>query len=66
MIKWGVPSEVPMTAHQTALILFAVAVGVVIAIASVITLERINTREVSNGARPVTVGLGKPHRANQY
>jgi hypothetical protein len=55
-----------MTAHQTALILFAVAVGVVIAIASVITLERINTREVSNGARPVTVGLGKPHRANQY
>ena len=41
-------------------------VGVVIAIASVTTLEHINKREVSNGTRPVTVGLGKPHRANQY
>jgi hypothetical protein len=50
-----------MNAHQTALILFAVALGVVIAIASVTTLERVNTHEVTNRAMPGTIGLAKPH-----
>ncbi len=50
-----------MNAHQTALVLFAVALGVVIAIASVTTLERIDTRQVSNRAMPGTIGLAKTH-----
>jgi hypothetical protein len=50
-----------MNAHRTALVLFAVALGVVIAVASVTTLERVNTRKVSNDAMPGTMGLAKPH-----
>ena len=50
-----------MNALQTALILFAVALGVVIAIASVTTSARINAPEVSNRAMPGTIGLAKPH-----
>jgi hypothetical protein len=50
-----------MNACQTALILFAVAVGGAIAIASVTTLERIHTHKVSNDAMPGTIGLAKPH-----
>jgi hypothetical protein len=50
-----------MSAHQKALVLFAIALGGVIAIASVTTLESVHTREVSNGAVPGTIGLAKPH-----
>jgi hypothetical protein len=50
-----------MKTHQTALILLAVALGVVIAIASATTLERIHTHKVSNDAMPGTIGLAKPH-----
>jgi hypothetical protein len=50
-----------MNAHRTALFLFAVALGVVIAVASVTTLERVNTHKVSNDAMPGTTGLAKPH-----
>jgi hypothetical protein len=50
-----------MNVHQTARLLFAVALGVVIAIASVTTVERIHTHKVSNDAMPGTIGLAKPH-----
>ena len=50
-----------MNQHRTALVLFAVALGIVIAIASVTTLERVNTRTASNDAVPGTTGLAKPH-----
>ena len=51
-----------MNVHRTALVLYAVALGVVIAaVAFVTTLERVNTRIVSNDAAPGTTGLAKPH-----
>ena len=50
-----------MNKHRTALILFAVALGVVVVIASVTTLEQVNTQKVSNDAEPGTTGLAKPH-----
>ena len=50
-----------MNKHRTALILFAVALGVVVVIASVTTLEQVNTQKVSNDAAPGTTGLAKPH-----
>jgi hypothetical protein len=51
-----------MNRHRTALILFAVALGVVVAVASVTALERGNTHnKVSNDAVPGTSGLAKPH-----
>jgi len=50
-----------MNKHRTALILFAVALGTVVAVASVTTLEHVNTRKVSNDAAPGTTGLAKPH-----
>jgi hypothetical protein len=50
-----------MNKHRTALILFAIAFGVVVAVASVTTLESVNTRKVSNDAMPGTTGLAKPH-----
>jgi hypothetical protein len=49
-----------MNEHRTALFLFA-ALGVVVAVASVTTVERIHTRRVSNDAMPGTIGLAKPH-----
>ena len=50
-----------MNKHRTALILFAVALGMVVAVASVTTLEHVNTRKVSNDAAPGTTWLAKPH-----
>jgi hypothetical protein len=50
-----------MNAHQTALALFAIALGGVIAIATVTTLESINRHKASNDAIPGTIGLAKPH-----
>jgi len=50
-----------MNEHRTELFLFAVALGVVVAVASVTTVERIHTRRVSNDAMPGTIGLAKPH-----
>ena len=41
-----------MNKHRTALILFAVALAVVVVVASVTTLEQVNTRKVSNDAAP--------------
>jgi hypothetical protein len=51
-----------MTSHQTALILFAIALGGVIAIASVTTVERIQTHRANNDKTVGTVGLAKPRR----
>ena len=49
-----------MNVHRTALVFYAVALGVVIAaVAFVTTLERVNT--ASNYAVPGTTGLAKPH-----
>jgi len=50
-----------MNEHRTALVLFAVALVVVVAIASVTTLERVDTHKVSNDATPGTTGLARPH-----
>jgi len=50
-----------MNEHRTALFLFAVALGVVVAFAFVTTLGRVNTQRVSNDAVPGTTGLAKPH-----
>jgi hypothetical protein len=51
-----------MKKHRTALILFAVALAVVVVVASVTTLEQVNTHKVSNdAAAPGTTGLAKPH-----
>jgi len=49
-----------MNKHRTALILFAILLGVVVAIASVTTVERIHTHKASNDAMPGTIGLAKP------
>jgi hypothetical protein len=50
-----------MSAYQKALVPFAVALGGVIAIAFMIILESIHTRDASNGAIPGTIGLARPH-----
>jgi hypothetical protein len=50
-----------MHEHRTALVLFAVAVGIAIVVASVTTLERVNTQKVSPEAPPGTTGLARPH-----
>jgi hypothetical protein len=50
-----------MSRHQTALVLFAVALGIVVAIASVTTLESVHRHKASNDAMPGTIGLAKPH-----
>lgn len=51
-----------MSEHRMALLLFAVILGVVIAVASVTTLKNVNnTRKATNGAPPGTRALAKPH-----
>ena len=50
-----------MNEHRTALVLFAIALGAAIVIASVTTVERVNVHRVSNDAPPGTTGLAKPH-----
>jgi len=51
-----------MNEHRTALALFAVALAIAIVVASVITLERVNTQRVSYDAPPGTTGLARPHQ----
>lgn len=50
-----------MDSHRTALILFAVALGIVFLAASIATLKHVDTRVVSNNAPPGTTGLARPH-----
>jgi hypothetical protein len=47
--------------HRTAVILFGIALAIAIAMASVTTLERTDTRIASNGAPAGTTGLARPH-----
>ena len=49
-----------MSEHRTALALFALALAVVIVVASVTTLERVSTQR--DNAPPGTIGLAKPHQ----
>ena len=51
-----------MNEHRTALVLFAVALAIAILVASVTTLERVNTHSASNEAPPGTTGLARPHQ----
>jgi hypothetical protein len=50
-----------MDRHRTTLVLFAVALAIATLVASVTTLERINTRQTANDAPPGTTGLARPH-----
>jgi hypothetical protein len=50
-----------MDKHRTALLLFAVALAVVVVVASVTAVEHVNTHKVSNDAPPGTTALAKPH-----
>ena len=51
-----------MSEHRRAVILFGLAVAIVIAIASVTTLDRATTHKVSNEAPAGTTGLARPHQ----
>jgi len=51
-----------MSQHRTAVVLFGIAFAVVIALASVTTLDRRDTRIASNGAPVGTTGLARPHQ----
>ena len=51
-----------MSQHRTAVILFGIALAVVIALASVTTLDRRDTRIASSGAPVGTTGLARPHQ----
>jgi hypothetical protein len=51
-----------MNEHRTAVILFGIALAIVIALASLTTLDRTDTRIASNGAPAGTTGLARPHQ----
>ena len=59
----GLPSAEArsMDKHRTALILFAVALGMVIVVASVTTVEQVKAQKVSAAAASGTTGLAKPY-----
>jgi hypothetical protein len=48
-----------MNKHRTALVLFALALGVVVVIASVTTVEQVKAQKVSADAASGTTGLAK-------
>jgi len=50
-----------MNEHRRAVILFGLALAIVIAVASVTTLDRATTHNVSNEAPAGTTGLARPH-----
>ncbi|MET4119125.1 hypothetical protein ABIB85_004130 [Bradyrhizobium sp. JR1.5] len=47
--------------NRMTLVLSAIALAVVVVVASAITMERVNMPAVSNDAAPGTVGLARPH-----
>lgn len=51
-----------MNEHRTAVILFGIGLAVAIALASVTTLDRRDTRIASNAAPAGTTGLAKQHQ----
>ncbi len=46
---------------RTALVVSAVALAIALVVASMVTMERVNTRTASNDTPPGTTGLAKPH-----
>jgi hypothetical protein len=50
-----------MTNYRTSLALFAAAAVVAFIIAAIITVNRVDTRQASNGAPPGTIGSAQPH-----
>ena len=50
-----------MNEYRTSLVLFAIALAIVVSVASVTTINRIDTRRASNDAPAGTTGLAKPH-----
>ena len=46
---------------RTSLALFAAVAVVAFIFAAILTLNRVNTREASNGPPPGTTGLARPH-----
>ena len=46
---------------RTALVLFAVAMALAVLLATVTTLERVDTRTASNETPPGSTGLARPH-----
>jgi hypothetical protein len=51
-----------MNEHRIAVILFGIALAIVIAIASVTTLDRADTTRIANNGAPAgTTGLARPH-----
>ena len=51
-----------MNEHRRAVILFGLAVAIVIAVASLTTLDRATTHNLSNEAPAGTTGLARPHQ----
>ena len=51
-----------MNEHRTAVILFGIALAIVIAVASLTTLDRADIRIASNWASAGTTGLARPHQ----
>lgn len=50
-----------MTNYRTSLALFAAAAVVAFIFAAITTLNRVDTRQASNGPPPGTIGLAHPH-----
>lgn len=50
-----------MDQHQTAVVLFGLALATAIVVAAAITIESVSTRTASNETPPGTVGLARPH-----
>ena len=48
-------------ARAAVMVVFAIVVSVVMIVAFITTIEGVDTRHVSNGAQPGTIGLAKPH-----
>ena len=48
-------------ARAAVMVIFAILLSVAMLAAFITTIEGIDTRHVSNGAQPATIGLAKPH-----
>ena len=48
-------------ARAAVVVIFAIVLSVAMLAAFITTIEGIDTRHVSNGAQPGTIGLAKPH-----
>ncbi|MFZ0651151.1 hypothetical protein [Bradyrhizobium sp.] len=48
-------------ARAAVMVIFAIILGFAMIVAFITTIEGVDTRHVSNGAQPGTIGLAKPH-----